>query len=216
MLWAIVAIGGAVAVFCVLSWFTLDRPAARFVYNNDITGHPFWQAITKLGESKWYLWPLGVLVIVTLIVKRRMIRERALFAFTAIALTGGLVHIPKFLFGRARPRLFVHEDIWGLSPINFGEAYYHYASFPSGHSTTAGALTMALCLIWPRLSVLWVPLGLLVGVSRVMVGAHYPSDVAAGLFLGGAMTVWIRTWFEGNGGWVQPGPRLWVRRGVTG
>ncbi|RSN36249.1 hypothetical protein DL990_08985 [Amycolatopsis sp. WAC 01416] len=63
-------------------------------------------------------------------------------------------------------------------------------SFPSNHSTIAAAAAVGLALAWRRL-VPWVlPGALLMGFSRVFVGAHYPHDVLAGLVLG-SVTAWL-------------------------
>ncbi|MBT2528988.1 phosphatase PAP2 family protein [Streptomyces sp. ISL-99] len=69
-------------------------------------------------------------------------------------------------------------------------------SFPSNHATIAGAAAVALAVAWRRLIVLTVPMALLMGLSRVFVGVHYPRDVVAGLLLGAAVTavgVWALT-----------------------
>lgn len=59
-------------------------------------------------------------------------------------------------------------------------------SFPSGHSANAAALYGSLAVAEKKrwLSILAVVLPLLIGFSRVVVGAHYPTDVLAGLVLG--------------------------------
>ncbi|MFF3867154.1 phosphatase PAP2 family protein [Micromonospora sp. NPDC001898] len=57
-------------------------------------------------------------------------------------------------------------------------------SFPSNHSTIAGALAAVILLLSPRLAWYAVPLAVLAAFSRTFVGVHYPHDVAAGLLLG--------------------------------
>ncbi|TDB74292.1 phosphatase PAP2 family protein [Micromonospora sp. KC723] len=61
-------------------------------------------------------------------------------------------------------------------------------SFPSNHSTIAGALAVATLLLSRRLGLIAAPLALLAAFSRVFVGVHYPHDVAAGLLLGALVT----------------------------
>jgi undecaprenyl-diphosphatase len=69
------------------------------------------------------------------------------------------------------------------------------SSFPSGHATGAAAFWAALAvLLLPRLgrwswALLAVPV--LVALSRVWLGVHYPSDVIAGLLVGGC---WAAAW----------------------
>ncbi|MDI3406828.1 phosphatase PAP2 family protein [Streptomyces cavernicola] len=57
-------------------------------------------------------------------------------------------------------------------------------SFPSNHSTIAGAAAVALVLAWRSLAWLTLPMAVLMAFSRVFVGVHYPHDVAIGLLLG--------------------------------
>ncbi len=57
-------------------------------------------------------------------------------------------------------------------------------SFPSNHSTIAGAAAVGLALAWPRIAALTLPMAVLMAFSRVFVGVHYPHDVAVGLVLG--------------------------------
>jgi membrane-associated phospholipid phosphatase len=87
----------------------------------------------------------------------------------------------KFLIGRARPELLADYGAYSLTPFT-GNTLFE--SFPSGHSTAAGAFFGAFAMVMPQLRPLFLLSALLIGVSRVVVGAHYPSDVAAGLLLG--------------------------------
>lgn len=61
-------------------------------------------------------------------------------------------------------------------------------SFPSDHAVMAGAAAVGLLLVSRRLGALAVTAALLMAVTRVYVGAHYPLDVLAGLCLGGAVS----------------------------
>jgi membrane-associated phospholipid phosphatase len=55
---------------------------------------------------------------------------------------------------------------------------------PSGHSATAFSLAFCLSKLYPRGRVLWFSFALLLASSRIMVDAHYLSDVFAGAALG--------------------------------
>ncbi len=59
-------------------------------------------------------------------------------------------------------------------------------SFPSGHTLHAAAFAVLLSTFYPRLAPLLWGFASLVGVSRVVLGLHYPSDVLAGALIGAA------------------------------
>lgn len=67
-------------------------------------------------------------------------------------------------------------------------------SFPSGHTLHAVAMTTLACDALPLLIPVLVPFAALVGVSRVVLGLHYPSDVLAGAGIGAALAatlMWV-------------------------
>lgn len=57
-------------------------------------------------------------------------------------------------------------------------------SFPSGHTLHAVAFTTLTLNYFPELGIVLIPLTLLIAASRVVLGLHYPSDVAAGALIG--------------------------------
>lgn len=65
-------------------------------------------------------------------------------------------------------------------------------SFPSDHATMAGAVAVGLFLVNRRLGAVAAALALLMAVTRVYVGAHFPLDVVAGLLLGGAVAALVQ------------------------
>jgi undecaprenyl-diphosphatase len=195
------AAGIGIAVLLILM-VTIDAAAIRGV------GHlPRWiisafDDITDFGKSGWFLWPLGLMFLalaalppmLTSFSQRVLaaIMVRIGFLFTAIAVPSLFVTIIKRLIGRARPLVGGSLDPFLYSPFVWRA---DYASLPSGHATTAFAALVAFGTLWPRSRTLWLVYALLIAVSRVVVTAHYPSDVLAGALVGIAGAVLVRHYF---------------------
>ena len=79
----------------------------------------------------------------------------------------------------SRPRPFAVE-----SAVHAGADPLDAFSFPSGHTLHAVAFSAVAIAYYPILVVLLAPFTLLVALSRVVLGLHYPSDVLAGAALG--------------------------------
>lgn len=148
--------------------------------------------ITWFGKTDWILYPTGIALICFSLWRRGWIGRRSVprwhaimlaiyYLFTAIALSGLIALMLKNLIGRARPPFVSPGEVWESVP--FGDSY-DFASFPSGHATTAGALAIALALLFPRLRVFFLLAGTWIAVSRPALGVHFPSDILAGFALG--------------------------------
>jgi undecaprenyl-diphosphatase len=120
-------------------------------------------------------------------------KQRALFLIFAVARSGLLTDLLKFIFGRARPAKLLTENLYGFYLF---ETSSRMTSFPSGHSNTAATVALVLWYIWPKS---W-PLGLLltaaVMLSRVVVLKHYPSDTLAGAYLAVVTTYYVFRFFQ--------------------
>ena len=149
-------------------WFVRDHvPAALTAYFGAFT----------LSGSATFLVPVAVVTTVMLLAARR--RFEAVLVGTSLATATLVVYLLKAIVGRTRPALWESQWYWG-------------SSFPSGHtlSTAAFSMAAALCVarIWPRagnpamsLAILWTSL---IALSRLILGVHWPSDVLAAICIG--------------------------------
>ena len=108
---------------------------------------------------------------------------------TAVLLSSHFfVHILKRLINRKRP----YEKLAGIE--NLVEPFESY-SFPSGHTTASFAAAVTLSFAFPQLSILFIFTALLVAVSRIYLGVHYPSDILIGIVIALIFSFFIHSFF---------------------
>lgn len=176
----------------------LDPKYLDYLRQRDTGVHVFFELLTKFADSAWVLITFGIFILSLQIAsgdkfsgKLHAVWHRmfftAWFVLYSIAISGIIALFLKFAISRARPNYVVDDNTMHFEPFTLG---YSLESFPSGHATTTGAMIVALCLFFKGYKWLIIPLGLLIASTRFVLGAHFPSDVVAGLFFGG-MFAWI-------------------------
>lgn len=163
---------------------------------------PAW--IEELGRDFTALGGVGVLLFISLVAIGYLLLDRRFRAalFTAVAVSGGqlLSTVMKIGYARPRPDLVPHGAI------------VYTASFPSGHAMMSAVTYLTLAALFgrvqpePRLKAYFLfvaaLLTLLVGISRVYLGVHWPTDVLAGWTAGAAWALlcWIiLSWLQQRG-----------------
>jgi len=196
------AIAGAVVVAIFLAILVLlDAAAIRAVGRLPQWIDWSFDQITDFGKSGWFLWPLGVLFLILaslpslprvpqLVLAAIMVRVG--FLFVAIGAPGLFDTVIKRMIGRARPLVGGSIDPYLFSPFKWTA---EYASLPSGHATSAFAALVAFATLWPRARTVFLVYAMLIAVSRVVLTAHFPSDVVAGAALGTVGALLVRRCF---------------------
>ncbi len=127
----------------------------------------FWIAVTGLGSA-----PVTIGAAVLPLFGPQGPRGIATEAALALVVSHPFIQAAKRLVGRPRPSERTPERRVIANPDRF--------SFPSGHSASSLAIALSYAIAFPQLMAPLVGLGLLVGMSRVALGVHYPGDVLAG------------------------------------
>ncbi|MGV3652175.1 MAG: phosphatase PAP2 family protein [Devosia sp.] len=164
-------------------------------------------SITNYGLSDWVLLPtltLAILLGIAAAVTRAEPMKEALgegaqilaFIFVCVGFPGLFTAIVKRLLGRGRP-----ENLDAVGALGFQHFVndHSFQSFPSGHTTTSFALAYAVGFLWPRAFWPLLVVAVLVGISRVVIGVHFPSDVLAGAVVGTVLAFAVRNVFAGRG-----------------
>ena len=147
---------------------------------------PEW--LEEMGRDFTALGGMGVLIVLTLAVCGGLLLQKKYHAMflVFIAIVGGLILslILKQQFERPRPELVSHGS------------YVFTASFPSGHSMLSAVTYLTLAALLARfhsrvsfkvyIMLVAMFLTILVGISRVYLGVHWPTDVLAGWAAGAA------------------------------
>lgn len=185
------------AAAIIVSYFFLDKPLVDFFYaHEDEPVYDLIDLVTALGEGSWYL--AASLVLYFFWRKRKPLMARAaLFVFSTTLLSGVVINILKVIFGRARPKLYYKDDIFGFFWFKLDVLY---RSFPSGHSTTAIGVWLAFSLLFPRYRWQLIAIGIIIASSRVILTMHYFSDVIAGGYIGAMTTLILYPLFDPHHG----------------
>lgn len=138
----------------------------------------FFKLISRLGDGTfWFV----MLVMVWMLQKQYGYKQIIYLACASFCVTA-IYKILKTKTLRPRPYQVHQVIVAGDRPLD------HY-SFPSGHTLHAVLATIVLGCISPILLYLMLPFTVLVALSRIILGLHYPTDVLVGALLGIAFAI---------------------------
>jgi len=197
--WAVPALSllGFAAIWATGSNEALFRALNRL---GPLTADGLWASLTILGDT------LVALALAGLLARRRpdILWGLLLAAVFATA----WVHVLKPLVQALRPL-----SVLGETQVHVIGHALHAGSFPSGHTTTAFTLAGVFVLRGVPRGLAWglMAVALLAGISRSVVGAHWPLDLLAGAF-GGWLAAVIGSWLVDRWDWgLRPGPARGIR-----
>lgn len=187
----------SLAVFSIIALSISDNQIHRF----DDSLITWIQGMESQGMTRWmelFTWigsgiPVVIIAILSMVVLYVFLKHRRELLFLGCVIAGSAIlnTLLKLMFHRARPTIHRIIEVSGYS-------------FPSGHSMAAFSLYGGLAfLIWKHIPtavgrVLMIIVSamfiLMIGMSRIYLGVHYPSDVVGGYFMSGcwlAVCIWF-------------------------
>lgn len=190
-----------------VTMIVIDAPAAIAAQRTPVWLSEIFDHITELGKSIWFLVPIALaLAAIALLASPALPRmsQRVLaalavrlgFLFLAIGLPGLVFTVGKRLIGRARPFVEGSADPFIYHPLGWS---VEYASLPSGHAVDSFAAAMAIGVLWPRMRPLMWTYAVVIAASRVVLTAHFPSDVLVGAIVGVVGALLVRDWYAARG-----------------
>lgn len=183
-----------------------DAPVRDLARSLDPSVVAVLRIVTEFGNSAWSIGiGLALLACVALTSRQRTailtetlraFRSTLLLIVGSVALSGILANLAKNVIGRVRPSMGPEVQVFDFAAMTFRAGW---ASFPSGHATTAAACALALAIALPRLSWAWLAIGLVAALSRAFLGVHWLTDCLAGIALGFIVTLALKRWMERRG-----------------
>lgn len=147
-----------------------------YLINNKLQNNLFdflMPLITGLGNV-YFITALGLFL---LLFKKKDIKILGFLILSGLTVSKTVSTILKEIFSRPRPAALIEN-------VNLLCDKSYINSFPSGHTTLAFTIAAIITSFYPRSSLILFALASCVGFSRIYVGAHFPTDVIAGAFLG--------------------------------
>jgi membrane-associated phospholipid phosphatase len=111
-----------------------------------------------------------------------------------------LMQVVRMWTNRPRPEEVLGADAW----LSHGRDWSHIASYPSGHLVVTAAMVVAAIVAVPALRHVLLPYLAVIAVTRILFGAHFPSDVVVGLFVGTAAGLFVAGAAEAVGAIRRP------------
>ncbi|WP_413772350.1 phosphatase PAP2 family protein [Psychrobacter sp. FDAARGOS_221] len=169
----------AVYVNQFISWDTnlcihINRYSTNYVIAT------FFKVVSRLGDGWfWYLMLISAFVLNGLSAIIPLVS-------TLVISLSGLAIYKLLKVKTVRPRPYQVHQV-----IVLGERPLDVFSFPSGHTLQAVLFTSTLGSYFPELLPIMLPFALLVALSRMVLGLHYPTDVLIGACIGYALSLWV-------------------------
>lgn len=194
--------GPLVLIALGLSVIPLDGPIRQFVYSFKVGGDVKreLELLQQFGDLATTV--LAMIVVILLDPGSKLEKSRRLFDWAlAFGLVSGVAHLLKVFIGRPRP--VFNDPAYVTGPIgrypvqlkdgsvglirswDYGSgATSDLWSMPSSHAAAAACMGTVLAIFYPKLRWLCVALVAITCLARVLLRAHYPSDVLIGCGIG--------------------------------
>jgi membrane-associated phospholipid phosphatase len=191
-----------VGALSLISFFFFDQPVSQFFDDENLMSYrKAARAITDIGLGEHFF---ALVIIFFFIFRARensagselndelkkhwlWMKTWCLDFFMALFFSGLTGEIIKISLGRQRPHVSDTFEPHVFLPFTFQS---HYHSMPSGHSQVLFCVATMLAILWPRRRWFFYLLALALITTRVIVQAHFLSDVLMGALVGNLGTLW--------------------------
>ena len=200
--WKWILIGAVITIALVL-WcvFSGDKMLYALVHNPQCNpwtlGTGFWcgaaYIVGKIFSAKVWLAASAISVLAFFIYKAvtnendfrfafvKIKNSYVFYLFCSVVMAAATTGVLKILIGRSRPILYEALNVMMFAPCT---SEWVFNSMPSGHAAISFAGLVMLGMLYPRIKWATWTLAILIGFTRVYIGAHWVGDVVLGAFIG--------------------------------
>ena len=146
---------------------------------NGFAGQVEWLDILGLLIAEYLIFAIPLIIILVYFLSKK--RKKIFSILLKIVLGLGLVYLLDYLVGLIfpRPRPFVnHQEIYQLAKLFARPIDY---SFPSHHTASAFVLALSVLLDWKKFGIILLVMACVIGLGRIFIGVHYPTDILGGI-----------------------------------
>jgi membrane-associated phospholipid phosphatase len=181
----------ALAVIALIVAFLLDHATANWIaaHSSPHLKHVM-QIVSRVGDWPAHLITGAIGIGIAFAAKSKVWVRIFLAMMIALALAGVTGRVIKLATGRARPSV-TSETHWNGPRLS---SKYH--AFPSGHTASSTAFFVALFLARKKIGAPLLLIPILIALSRMIVGAHYLSDVTFATILGVICALLVAHWLS--------------------
>lgn len=211
--WGWIAAGAAVVgIVMYLMWGVVDEKIWFWAKHLNCN---FWMILGDVFS--WKMWILATSVILAVYFIKRVVktiqeykkerkqfklveclqenwqktkRSNAFLIFCSVFCACVVVAVLKPLIARLRPIMALTQNV----PEVVNRFVWEWNSMPSGHTTVSFAGLVMIGMLAPRFKPMTWTLAILIGLSRVIVGHHYATDVILGAFIGMVIADVVKWW----------------------
>ncbi len=146
----------------------------------------FFINITNIGDSLWFFLIILVFFFISYFLKQKnksaflYFKNFGTFCLIHLLAVGISTQVIKFIIGRPRPNHTNLDEGFSFNHFAFDSIFH---SFPSGHTSTIICVCLIACSVLPSLKIFFYLFGSIIALSRVINGAHFFTDIIAGVLL---------------------------------
>lgn len=167
---------GGIVMNRIVTWITTSDTHVFHYVNQQLRCKLFDFLLPRMTHMGGATFTISSLLLV-MIIANPIGRSWATQALLSLVLSHIVVHFIKKAYCRQRPYT-------KLANVNLSSNPLKDYSFPSGHTTAAFAIAVAFSLHSLLLAMFLLPVAILIGISRMYLGLHYPTDCLIGALLG--------------------------------